>query len=88
MCGYHSWAEFFIAGLGWLPADASCATKYGIHGLFTALEANHIAWSTGRDVLLSPPQRAGRSLFFAAPYAEADGRPHPVGRRIGFTAVP
>ncbi|AMC63804.1 hypothetical protein RN09_2056 [Mycobacterium tuberculosis variant africanum] len=34
VCGYHCWAEFFVAGLGWLPADASCATKYGTHGLF------------------------------------------------------
>src|SRR5262249_29745112 len=33
LCGYHCWAEFFVAGLGWLPADASCACKYGKHGL-------------------------------------------------------
>lgn len=88
VCGYHCWAEFFVTGLGWLSADASCATKYGTHGLFGNLEANHIAWSTGRDLLLAPPQRAGRSLFFAAPYAEADGSPHPVERRIAFTQAP
>ena len=88
VCGYHCWAEFFVTGLGWLPADASCATKYGTHSLFGNLEANHIAWSTGRDLLLAPPQRAGRSLFFAAPYAEADGSPHPVDRRIAFTPAP
>lgn len=86
-CGYHCWAEFFIAGLGWLPADASCATKYGTHGLFANLEVNHIAWSTGRDILLAPPQRSGRSLFFAGPYAEADGKTHAVGRQIRFTAL-
>ncbi len=87
VCGYHCWAEFFVSGLGWLPADASCATKYGTHGLFGALESNHIAFSSGRDLLLSPPQRAGRSLFFAAPYAEADGAPHLVERRLAFTAL-
>jgi transglutaminase-like putative cysteine protease len=87
VCGYHCWAEFFIAGLGWLPADASCATKYGTHGLFGTLETNHIAWSTGRDLLLTPPQRAERSLFFAAPYAEADGTAYPVARRLTFTQL-
>lgn len=87
VCGYHCWAEFFVAGLGWLPADASCATKYGTHGLFANLEANHIAWSVGRDILLAPPQRSGRSLFFAGPYAEADGKTHPVQRRIRFTPL-
>ncbi|WP_204080212.1 transglutaminase-like domain-containing protein [Mycobacterium riyadhense] len=88
VCGYHCWAEFFVAGHGWLPADASCATKYGTHGLFANLEANHIAWSTGRDILLAPPQRAGRHLFFAGPYAEVDGKTHPVQRQIRFTALP
>ncbi|OBJ87422.1 hypothetical protein A9W97_17550 [Mycobacterium gordonae] len=87
VCGYHCWAEFFIAGLGWLPADASCATKYGTHGLFGTLETNHIAWSTGRDLLLAPPQHAGRSLFLAAPYAEADGAAHPVQRHLTFTQL-
>jgi hypothetical protein len=35
---------------------------------------NHIAWSVGRDVLLTPPPRGGRVLFFAGPHAEVDGR--------------
>src|SRR5262249_32264952 len=42
LCGYHCWAEFFIAGLGWLPADASCACKYGRYGLFGAIDLNHV----------------------------------------------
>ncbi|UQA91953.1 transglutaminase-like domain-containing protein [Streptomyces halobius] len=88
VCGYHCWAEFFIAGLGWLPADASCACKYGTHGLFGRLECNHIAFSTGRDLLFDPPQHAGRALFFAAPYAEADGAAVPVERRLAFTEAP
>lgn len=87
LCGYHCWAEFFIAGLGWLPADASCACKYGRHGLFGALEMNHVAWSVGRDILLTPPQRAGRSLFFAGPYAELDGKAYPVEHHINFSEL-
>ncbi len=84
LCGYHCWAEFFAPGLGWLPADASCACKYGKGHLFGDLEMNHVAWSIGRDVLLAPPQRGDRVLFFAGPYAEADGRPCPVERAIRF----
>jgi transglutaminase-like putative cysteine protease len=85
LCGYHCWAEFFAPGLGWIPVDASCACKYGKDALFGALEGNHIAWSVGRDILLTPPQRGPRVLFLAGPYAELDGEPHSrVERRIAF----
>lgn len=88
LCGYHCWAEFFAPGLGWIPIDASCACKYGKHALFGALESNHIAWSTGRDILLAPPQRGPRVLFFAGPYAGLDGQPYSrVERRVTFSAV-
>ncbi len=87
LCGYHCWAEFFIAGLGWLPADASCACKYDRHGLFGDLELNHVAWSVGRDLLFTPPQRGGRSLFFAGPYAERDGKTYPVKRHVSFSEL-
>lgn len=88
LCGYHCWAEFFASGLGWVPVDASCACKYGKGHLFGDLEMNHIAWSIGRDILLEPPQRGGRVLFFAAPYVEVDGGPYrAVERRILFTEV-
>lgn len=89
LCGYHCWAEFFAPGLGWIPVDASCACKYGKHALFGALETNHVAWSIGRDILLAPPQQGPRVLFFAGPYAEADGRPYrAVQRRVGFSELP
>ena len=85
LCGYHCWAEFFAAGLGWLPADASCACKYGRH-LFGDLELNHVAWSVGRDILLAPPQRGSRVLFFSGPYVEVDGEPaRAVDRHIRFS---
>jgi transglutaminase-like putative cysteine protease len=85
LCGYHCWAEFFVPGLGWLPADASCACKYGTHGLFGNLEMNHVAWSVGRDIELSPRQQGGRRLFFAGPYVEVDGLPYDrVERHISF----
>lgn len=88
LCGYHCWAEFLAPGLGWIPVDASCACKYGKHALFGTLEMNHIAWSSGRDLLLVPAQRGERLLFFAGPYAEADGQPHrPIQRHVTFSEV-
>lgn len=88
LCGYHCWAEFFVAGHGWLPADASCACKYGKHQLFGDLEMNHIAWSTGRDIKLFPMQQGDPLLFFAGPYAELDGkRFSKVERHIRFNLV-
>jgi transglutaminase-like putative cysteine protease len=88
LCGYHCWAEFFAPGLGWLPIDASCACKYGKHQLFGGLEMNHVAWSVGRDVELSPPQQGERLLFFAGPYAELDGAPLlPLDRHVRFNEI-
>jgi transglutaminase-like putative cysteine protease len=89
LCGYHCWAEFFAPGLGWVPVDASCACKYGKHALFGAIESNHVAWSVGRDILLAPAQQGTRLLFFAGPYAEVDGQPHPkVERHVTFVGGP
>jgi transglutaminase-like putative cysteine protease len=88
LCGYHCWAEFFIGGLGWVPADASCACKYGRHGLFGDLEMNHIAWSVGRDIQLVPAPRGPRPLFFAGPYAEVNGAAYAgVDRHITFNEL-
>lgn len=88
LCGYHCWAEFFVAGAGWLPADASCACKYGKHQLFGDLEMNHVAWSTGRDIRLFPPQQGELLLFFAGPYAELDGKRYSkIERHIRFNLV-
>lgn len=88
MRGYHCWAEFFVAGAGWLPADASCACKYGKHQLFGDLEMNHIAWSTGRDINLFPMQQGDPLLFFAGPYAELDRKRFPkIERHIHFNLV-
>ncbi len=85
VCGYHCWSEFFAPGLGWVPVDASCACKYGKHELFGGLEINHIAFSRGRDILLSPPQKGERLLFFPSAYVEVDGKKHGnVERRISF----
>jgi transglutaminase-like putative cysteine protease len=84
LCGYHCWAEFFAAGAGWVPVDASCACKYAKHQLFGSLEMNHIAWSVGRDIRLVPAQQGAPLLFFAGPYAERDGKTVRLERHVSF----
>ncbi|MFQ5846739.1 MAG: transglutaminase family protein [Candidatus Methylomirabilales bacterium] len=87
VCGYHCWAEAYIGGLGWIPVDASCACKYG-HAGFGTLDLNHIAFSRGRDLLLEPPQRGERLLYFPAAYAETDGATHAgVERHLTFETL-
>lgn len=86
LCGYHCWAEFFVTGMGWVPADASCACKYAGAEHFGRLDINHVAWSVGRDILLTPAQRGPRLIFFAGPYLELDGVPHTnVSRTVTLT---
>lgn len=74
--GYHCWAELYDAGRGWIPIDASEAWKSKRHErYFGKLPADRVAFTTGRDLVLEPPQRGEPLNFFVYPYAEVDGRP-------------
>jgi CRP-like cAMP-binding protein len=75
----HSWTEVFVSRLGWVVADPSCRRLGG-------LGPDHLTRSRGSDILLQPVQRGPRLPSFAAPYAELDGRPHPVSMEA--TAAP
>jgi transglutaminase-like putative cysteine protease len=56
--GYHCWAEAWDPTIGWVPFDASEAWKEKrFDAYFGALPSDRIAFSIGRDLLLSPPQR-------------------------------
>lgn len=74
--GYHCWAEFYDEATGWIPVDASDASKSQDPArrdyLFGNLDPNRIEFTTGRDLVLTP--RTAEPLnFFIYPYAEANG---------------
>jgi transglutaminase-like putative cysteine protease len=73
--GYHCWAEFFIAGRGWIPVDSSEAHKHPhLHDYyFGALDADRVAFSRGRDLELRPKQRDESLNYFIYPHVEYDG---------------
>ena len=78
MKGYHCWAEFWVDGKGWLPVDASEASKSSDPNvrnyLFTNLDPDRVQFTIGRDLVLTP--RTSEPLnYFIYPRAEADGRP-------------
>jgi len=85
--GYHCWAEFYARGIGWVPIDASEASKNPPKReyFFGAHDENRLEFSKGRDVVLMPRQKGDPLNYFIYPYAEADGRPLPeTAYEIGY----
>lgn len=76
--GYHCWAKFYVAGMGWIPVDISEARKDMSQKeyFWGAVCENRIKFSEGRDIKL-PQQQSGEALnyFGPDPYIEVDGEP-------------
>lgn len=75
--GYHCWSQFYIDGIGWIPIDASEASKNKDKSdyFFGATDQNRVMFSMGRDIRLKPAQKGDALNFFVYPYAELDGKP-------------
>ena len=75
--GYHCWADFYLAGYGWVPVDASEARKHPEKRsyFFGALDENRVQFTIGRDIVLSPPQAGEPLNYFIYPYVEVDDQP-------------
>ncbi len=73
----HAWAEFWLPGFGWVPADPTLAIAHPKEKdrWFGQLDENRVQMSVGRDVVLEPPQKGDPLNYFLYPYAEADGLP-------------
>ncbi|MGA2811885.1 MAG: transglutaminase-like domain-containing protein [Candidatus Acidiferrum sp.] len=74
--GYHCWAEFFIDGIGWIPVDASEASKNPAKKdyFFGTLDANRVQFTEGRDLHLSAEQQGPPLNYFIYPYGEVAGQ--------------
>ncbi len=72
--GYHCWAEFYAGGV-WVPVDASEASKHpSRHNYyFGHLDADRVAFTMGRDLVLKPAQNGEPLNYLIYPYAELDG---------------
>jgi transglutaminase-like putative cysteine protease len=76
--GYHCWAEFYSGGV-WVQVDASEAWKHPDRHdyYFGHLDAARVAFTTGRDLVLKPPQKGEPLNYLIYPYVELDGAPLP-----------
>jgi transglutaminase-like putative cysteine protease len=72
--GYHCWAEFYSGGV-WVPVDASEAWKHPDRHdyYFGHLDADRVAFTMGRDLVLKPPQKGEPLNYLIYPYVEIDG---------------
>lgn len=77
IAGYHCWAEFYLKGYGWVPVDASEASKNPDRReyFFGAHDSNRVQITIGRDIRLDPPQSGEPLNYFIYPYVEIDGKP-------------
>lgn len=75
--GYHCWSEFYVKGKGWIPVDASDASKLADASkreyLFGNLDPNRVQFTVGRDLELKPKTSEPLN-YFIYPRAEANGK--------------
>jgi transglutaminase-like putative cysteine protease len=91
--GYHCWAEFYLPGRGWIPVDASDASKATDarrrNYLFGNLDPDRVQFTMGRDIRLDPPPCAETLNYFIYPYAQGDGHAiTPVAIRLEYKNRP
>jgi transglutaminase-like putative cysteine protease len=76
--GYHCWAEFYVKDKGWVPVDASDASKSSDPAvramLFGNLPANRVEFTMGRDLTLTPATSEPLN-FLIYPRVESNGKP-------------
>ena len=85
--GYHCWAEFFDAQIGWVPVDISEAWQDPVkkNYFFGAHDDDRIQFTMGRDLELNPRQKGDPLNYFVYPYVEVGGNLYPnVSNEFSF----
>ncbi len=74
--GYHCWAEFYVEGKGWIPVDASEASKHPewTEFYFGNLDANRVEFTRGRDFMLPSSADLAPRNYFIYPVLVVDGK--------------
>jgi transglutaminase-like putative cysteine protease len=85
----HCWAEFFVPGYGWVPADPADVRKAMLvekldsqdqktreyrEYFWGGIDPYRVVIAAGRDVVLNPPQAGPPLNTFGYPYAEVGGK--------------
>ena len=76
--GYRCWAEYFVPGYGWVPADIVEADAPGGLGMglwFSGLTVERLWLNQGRELLLDSGDDTRRVNHMSIAYAEVDGVP-------------
>lgn len=75
--GAHCWARYYAGGGKWVPVDISEADKREDlrDYFFGKITPNRFKLSTGRDIILNPPQKLEPLNTFPYTHAETDGLP-------------
>ena len=86
--GYHCWVEFHVAGTGWVPIDASEASKHPEKRelFYGGQPPDRIHFTPARDLRLGPDHRTEPLNYFVYPHVEV-GRAlftGPIERRFAF----
>ena len=88
VAGYHCWVEVWLDEVGWMPIDASEASKQpgDRDRFYGAQPADRVRFSTGRDLRLGRDHAGPRLNYFIAPYVEVGGQAYdgPVDLRVRF----